>query len=295
LGGAAVFTFDPLVLEVVNGVAGISRASESPFSLIPPPAILNGRIEVPFQQPDLAATAYEGRLAVLRLRALARTTGSALVPDPFGRFAPQLPGTSLGGGLYRTAASIALEVADRKKAIGESFDLTIHADTNGAMARGGAAVLIFDPNIFELVDGTAGVVAAAGSPYALIPGVDFTAPGVLEIPFLDPSFASSVHDGPIAHLQLRGLAQTLGDRVDFNLANTRFAPEIEDTQTRTVGLAVLGYGWAVADFDDSGCTDLGDFFFLLDHWELTLDGERIMSVVELLALLDNWRLGPACP
>ncbi len=52
-------------------------------------------------------------------------------------------------------------------------------------------------------------------------------------------------------------------------------------------------GRPFGDFDSSGCTDLNDFLFLLDNWQLVVDGEAI-GLNDFLSLLDNWQTGPSC-
>lgn len=61
------------------------------------------------------------------------------------------------------------------------------------------------------------------------------------------------------------------------------------------GAAVVpASGRAVGDFDNSGCTELQDFLFLLDFWQTVVDGTAI-DVQDFLNLLDNWHLGETCP
>lgn len=52
-------------------------------------------------------------------------------------------------------------------------------------------------------------------------------------------------------------------------------------------------GWPVGDFNDSGCTDVQDFLFMLDHWQESV-GENFMDLDDFLNLLDNWQTGPGC-
>ena len=36
----------------------------------------------------------------------------------------------------------------------------------------------------------------------------------------------------------------------------------------------------MGDFDDSGCTDLSDFLYLMDHWNQTVDGYHASGAVK---------------
>lgn len=52
-------------------------------------------------------------------------------------------------------------------------------------------------------------------------------------------------------------------------------------------------GREAGDFNDDDCTDLADFLFLLDNWQLEVGG-TIMGLDDFLALLDYWQMGPGC-
>ena len=73
-----------------------------------------------------------------------------------------------------------------------------------------------------------------------------------------------------------------------------------ETGTEIWGIAAAdaappGNGRATGDFDNSGCTDIEDFLFLLDYWLVVspAGGEEI-GIGDFLALLDNWMTGPGC-
>jgi len=56
-----------------------------------------------------------------------------------------------------------------------------------------------------------------------------------------------------------------------------------------------GDGRSRGDFDNSGCTDVTDFLFLLDNWmTVSSIGGDPMGVNDFLALLDNWLLAAGC-
>lgn len=56
---------------------------------------------------------------------------------------------------------------------------------------------------------------------------------------------------------------------------------------------IVPQGREAGDFDFSGCTDIGDFIYLLDNWG-SAEVEPPLDINDFLALVDNWNEGETC-
>lgn len=243
-GGAVVVQFDPAIFEIVGGAAGVTRAAASPFTLTPPPVLSGGRLEIPFLKLDFIAVGASGSLATFQIRALAEHAGSALTLDPAAtRFSPDLGGLTLTGAVYRVTPQLAslpkISVQPSSAALRLGDILTVHlaVDTAALGIKGGGILLGYDPALFELVGGGAGISKPAQSPFALSPP-PVLGDGMISLAFMEPSFQAVAWTGDVATFNLKAIAECGLTSLTLNPQLTRFSPDLAGTRRTDAGFKI---------------------------------------------------------
>jgi hypothetical protein len=135
-------------------------------------------------------------------------------------------------------AQASLTAASTAMTVGDTVTVTLEVNTNGAEVRGGAFTIDYDPAIFEIVDGVAGVSKPETSPFNLSPPATLDAvQGKLGIQLLEPAFATVTYAGPIAEFTVRALAESSGSALTF-ISPSRFSPETTGMMLNDITLIV---------------------------------------------------------
>ncbi len=104
----------------------------------------------------------------------------------------------------------------------------------------------------------------------------------------------SVAGSPNADEGSYGVRFTLNsDTTPAKVATIRLTSVMVEPPACPSGTECPTGGRPLGDFDCTGCTDIGDFLFLLDNWQLVVDGQEV-GIQDFLNLLDNYQTGPNC-
>ncbi len=232
-GGALTITFDDSIFSLVGGTGGVTKPDASPYNLSPPPTLDDGTLGIQLLEPGFGTVSHDGPVAVFTLEALGESAGSDLAFTDPSRFSPEIANTTTTGATIEVTGapvpmpSISISPATGTFDVGQTIDVTINADTEGGLARGGALTVMFDDSILELVGGTGGVSKPGASPFNLSPPPTLNN-GELGIQLLEPSFATVAYEGPVATFQFEAIGDSLDTTVAF-VDPTRFSPELDNT------------------------------------------------------------------
>lgn len=238
--------YNPVVFEVYNGAAGVTKWAASPFNIssvsIQSVSSTLSRLIINYTHPSSSAV-YNGRAATFAFTGVGPAlSGSAVNFNTAGsQFTPTYGSVIRTGAVYTVTGNPQISIIPNAEQVALDYELAIavRADTNGSAASGATLDIRFDPAYFEVVGGASGVTQAYGSPYAITSATYSS--GRLLVVLAASGGVRQQYVGDLINFNINALQLTGdgGTPVTLNSGTTFYAPVLENTTLNNANYVIF--------------------------------------------------------